>query len=79
LWGRLISPSLLKGNKMTKVKCIKDVSLGSLGMDFTAGEEYDIPAKDANAYSEYFEKKATPKAKKADVEEDKQSTTEENK
>jgi len=64
---------------MTKVKCIKDVSLGSLGMDFQAGQEYDIPAKEASAYSEYFEKKATTKAKKADVEDNKQSTTEENK
>ena len=64
---------------MTKVKCIKDVSLGSLGMDFEAGQEYDIPAKEASAYSEYFEKKATTKAKKADVEDNKQSTTEENK
>ena len=64
---------------MTKVKCIKEVSLGSLGMNFIVGEEYDIPAKYATDYNEYFEKKATPKAKKADVEEDKQSTTEENK
>ena len=64
---------------MAKVKCIKSVSLGSLGMDFTAGEEYDIPTKEATAYSEYFEKKSTPKTKKAETAENKESATEEDK
>jgi len=47
-----------------KVKCTKSVTIGSLNIAFVEGKEYDIPAKDANAYAEYFEKmKTTPKNK----------------
>tara|TARA_B100000745_G_scaffold28198_1_gene18086 strand:- start:792 stop:989 length:198 start_codon:yes stop_codon:yes gene_type:complete len=64
-----------------KVKCIKTVTLRSLNLAFVEGKEYEILAKDATAYSEYFEKIATKKttAKKADAEENKEATTEENK
>lgn len=50
-------------------------------MAFVEGKEYDIPAKEANAYTEYFKKHATKKAtaKKAEAEENKEATTEENK
>ena len=57
---------------MPKVKCVKDVSLGSLGQAFVAGETYDNPAKEANAYCEYFEKMETKKTtKKQETEENK--------
>tara|TARA_B100000029_G_C17434109_1_gene908990 strand:+ start:623 stop:775 length:153 start_codon:yes stop_codon:yes gene_type:complete len=50
-------------------------------MAFVEGKDYDIPAKEATAYSEYFKKHATKKAtaKKAEAEENKEATTEENK
>ena len=64
---------------MAKVKCIKSVTIGALDMTFIAGEEYDIPAKDASSYSEYFEKKAGTKTKKAETAENKESATEEDK
>ena len=66
---------------MTKVTCIKSVTVGSLNMAFVEGKEYDIPAKDAKAYAEYFMTHATKKAtaKKAEAEENKEATTEENK
>ena len=66
---------------MAKVTCLKSVTIGSLNMAFVEGKEYDIPAKEANAYTEYFKKHATKKAtaKKAEAEENKEATTEENK
>ena len=50
-------------------------------MAFVEGKEYDIPAKDAKAYTEYFKTHATKKttAKKVVTEENKEATTEENK
>ena len=63
---------------MAKVTCIKSVSIGSLGLAFVEGKEYDIPAKEANAYPEYFKKHATATKKKA-TEENKEATTEDNK
>jgi len=64
-----------------KVKCMKSVTIGSLNLAFVEGKEYEIAAKDAKAYAEYFEKIATKKttAKQADAEENKEATTEENK
>ena len=62
---------------MAKVTCIKTVTIGSLNMAFVEGKEYDIPAKEANAYGEYFKKHATKK--KSETEENKEATTEENK
>ena len=41
---------------MMKVKCIKSVTIGAMNLAFVEGKEYDIPAKDANQYSEYFQK-----------------------
>lgn len=64
---------------MAKVTCIKSVSIGSLGLAFVEGKEYDIPSKEANAYTEYFKKHATATKKKATTEENKEATTEENK
>lgn len=61
---------------MAKVTCLKDVTIGSMNMAFVEGKEYDIPAKDAKVYTEYFKTHAT---KKAIVEENKEATTEENK
>ena len=50
-------------------------------MAFVEGKEYDVRSKEANAYAEYFKKHATKKttAKKAEAEENKEATTEENK
>ena len=62
---------------MAKVTCIKSVSIGSLGLAFVEGKEYDIPSKEANAYTEYFKKHAV--AKKKTTEENKEATTEDNK
>ncbi len=57
---------------MAKVKCIKEVSLGSLGQSFVVGEEYNIPAKEAKAYPEYFELMETKtETKKEETEENK--------
>lgn len=66
---------------MAKVTCIKTVTIGSMNMAFVEGKDYDIPAKDADAYSEYFKRHATKKAvaKEEEVEENKEATTEENK
>ena len=64
---------------MAKVTCIKSVSIGSLGFAFVEGKEYDIPAKEANSYPEYFKKHATTTKKKATTEENKEATTEDNK
>lgn len=55
-----------------KVRCIKSVTIGAMNLAFVEGKEYDIPAKEANAYSEYFEKmKTTPKNKAKKTEENK--------
>ncbi len=55
-----------------KVKCIKSVTLGAMGIAFQEGEQYDVPAKVANDYPNYFKKKAArPKTKKAETEENK--------
>ena len=66
---------------MAKVTCLKSVTIGSLNMAFVEGKEYDIPAKEAKAYGEYFKTHATKKAtaKSAEAEENKEATTEENK
>ena len=50
-------------------------------MAFVECKEYDIPAKEAKAYGEYFKTHATKKAtaKSAETEENKEATTEENK
>tara|TARA_R100000808_G_scaffold3776_4_gene12977 strand:+ start:592 stop:765 length:174 start_codon:yes stop_codon:yes gene_type:complete len=57
---------------LAKVKCIKEVSLGSLGQSFVVGEEYNIPAKEAKAYPEYFELMETKtETKKEETEENK--------
>jgi hypothetical protein len=61
---------------MAKVTCLKDVTIGSMNMAFVEGKEYDIPAKDAKLYTEYFKTHATKKAK---PEINKEATTEENK
>ena len=74
-------PVVIEEMKMAKVTCLKDVKIGSMNMAFVEGKEYDIPAKDAKAYAEYFKTHATKKAtaKKAEAEENKEATTEENK
>lgn len=56
---------------MVKVVCIKTVSVGSLNRAFDEGEEYDIPSKEANAYTEYFKKKATKRKKQSETQENK--------
>lgn len=67
-WGN--SPLPLEN--IMKVTCIKSVTIGAMNLAFVEGKEYDIPAKDANAYSEYFEKmKTTPKNKAKKTEENK--------
>ena len=48
-------------------------------MHCLVGETYEVPAEIANGYDDSFEKLIKAKAKKADIQEDKQSTTEENK
>jgi len=60
-----------------KVTCIKSVTITSLGGQFEEGMQYDIPAKDATAYAEYFKKDSTKK--KATTEANKEASTEENK
>lgn len=56
---------------MVKVICTKTVTVGSLNKAFTQGEEYDIPSKEANLYTEYFKKSVTKKTKKVETEENK--------
>jgi hypothetical protein len=64
---------------MTKVKCLREIIIPKLGLHCLVGETYEVPAEIANGYDDSFEKLIKAKAKKADVEEDKQSTAEENK
>tara|TARA_Y100000401_G_C8297055_1_gene211900 strand:+ start:28 stop:201 length:174 start_codon:yes stop_codon:yes gene_type:complete len=57
---------------MAKVTCLKDVSIGSLDRAFVKGEQYDIPVKEAKAYTEYFQIIETNKTtKKQETEENK--------
>ena len=61
---------------MVQVKCIKTVTLGVTDIAYLEGNEYDVPAKQADDYSEYFErivakKAAKPKTKKQETEENK--------
>ena len=44
-----------------KVTCIKSVTITSLGGQFEEGMQYDVPAKDATAYAEYFKKDSSKK------------------
>ncbi len=62
---------------MAKVVCIKSVTIGSLNRAFVEGETYDVPSKEATAYTEYFKKVASTKKKTTAA--NKQTTTEENK
>ena len=48
-----------------KVKCIKDVTISSVNIAYLEGNEYEMPAKQANDYSEYFEKMETAPKNKA--------------
>ena len=50
---------------MVMVRCLKNVTLGELGVAYVEGREYDIPAKQANSYGEYFEKMQTKPKNKA--------------
>ena len=52
-----------------KVKCIKEFTLS--GQLYSEGEKYDISAKDAKDYAEYFKKLSTPKNKQVETEENK--------
>jgi len=55
-----------------KIRCIKSVTLGALNQTFHEGEEYELPAKVANDYPDYFKRKAgRPKTKKEETEENK--------
>jgi|TARA_R110000824_G_scaffold218185_1_gene404732 hypothetical protein len=73
-----IPPVVIEEMEMATVVCIKSVSIGSLNRAFLEGETYDIPSKEANAYTEYFKKKATTTKKKT-TGTNKQTTTQENK
>ena len=53
-----------------KVRCVKSFTL--TGILYENGAEYDVPAKTATEYAEYFEKmKAYPKNKAKKTEENK--------
>jgi len=55
---------------MVKVRCIKEFTLG--GKLYSRGDEYEMPAKQATDYGEYFEKmKSPPKNKAKQTEENK--------
>jgi len=71
-------PVVIEEMKMAKVICLKNVTIGSLNLAFVEGTEYEVPAKVATDYAEYFKKKATTTKKKT-TGTNKQTTTQENK
>jgi len=48
---------------VVKVECIKEFTLA--GRLYAAGEQYDIPAKQAKDYGEYFERMTPPSPNKS--------------
>jgi uncharacterized protein YjlB len=53
-----------------KVRCVRSFTLK--GVLYVSGDQYDMPAKQATDYAEYFEKmKAYPKNKAKKTEENK--------
>ena len=67
-----ITSSPINSRRMMKVTCIKSVSFGATGEQYSAGESYDVTAAVMKDYSEYFTKQAgTVENKMASTVEDK--------
>ena len=59
-------------NTDVKVKCIREITISTLGLHCMVGEEYSVPLVVADGYDDCFEKmESKPETKKQETEENK--------
>ena len=59
-------------NTDVKVKCIREITVSTLGLHCLVGKEYSVPLAVADGYNDCFEKMETkPETKKQETEENK--------